>query len=130
MGRKKILSLDFDGVIHSYTSGWSGAAEIKDLPVPGAIEFITYAVDYFEVNIFSTRNAQEGAIPAMQNWLLIYLTEYYEGVLDYAKDTLSKIKFPLEKPPAFVGIDDRIILFEGIFPSMEELQDFKPWNKR
>lgn len=129
MSRKKILSLDFDGVIHSYTSGWSGADEIKDPPVPDAIEFLTYAVDEFEVNIFSTRNAQAGAIPAMQAWLLKYLTEYYEGVEDYARDTLSKIKFPIHKPPAFVGIDDRVILFEGTFPSMERLKDFKPWNK-
>lgn len=129
MSKKKILSLDFDGVIHSYTSGWSGADIIKDPPVPGAIEFITYAVDEFDVNIFSTRNTQPGAIPAMKSWLLQHLIIYYAGVEDYARDTLSKINFPLNKPAAFVGIDDRIILFEGIFPSMERLKSFKPWNK-
>ena len=38
--RKPIICLDFDGVIHSYTSGWKGAAVIPDPPVPGALEFI------------------------------------------------------------------------------------------
>ncbi|MFI5422737.1 MAG: hypothetical protein ACHQWH_02200 [Nitrososphaerales archaeon] len=129
MNKKKIFSIDFDGVIHSYTSGWSTADDIKDPPVPGAIEFLTYVVDEFDVNIFSTRNMQAGAIPAMKEWLLKYLTEYYEGVEDYANDTLSKIKFPLSKPLAFVGLDDRIILFEGAFPSLDRLKSFKPWNK-
>ena len=29
---------DFDGVIHSYTSGWKGVANIPDPPVPGIRE--------------------------------------------------------------------------------------------
>lgn len=129
MSRKKLISLDFDGVIHSYTSKWTAAHEIHDPPVTGAIEFLTFLVDEFEVAIFSTRNTHPGAIPAMKAWLLTYLTEYYGGVEDYAKDTLDKISFPLTKPPASVGLDDRIILFEGEFPSIERLKTFKPWNK-
>jgi hypothetical protein len=129
MGRKKVLSLDFDGVIHSYVSGWSGADQINDPPVPGALRFLAEAVDEFDVAIFSTRNVQPNAIPAMQNWLLQHFTDYYGGVEDYAKDTLAKIRFPMEKPPAFVGIDDRILTFEGLFPSMETLKNFRPWNK-
>ena len=129
MSRKKLLSLDFDGVIHSYNSKWTAAHEIPDPPVPGAIEFLTIAVDEFEVAIFSTRNTHSGAIPAMKTWLLMYLTQYYGGVEEYAQDTLSKISFPLVKPPASVGLDDRIILFEGEFPSVERLKSFKPWNK-
>ena len=37
---KPILCLDFDGVIHSYSSGWKGAAVIPDPPVDGAMRFI------------------------------------------------------------------------------------------
>jgi len=36
---KPILLIDFDGVIHSYTSGWQGAGVISDPPVEGAFDF-------------------------------------------------------------------------------------------
>ena len=31
---KKTVVFDFDGVIHSYTSGWKGESVITDPPVP------------------------------------------------------------------------------------------------
>ena len=43
----KILCLDFDGVIHSFTSGWRGAGIIPDPPVPGALDFIKDATGEF-----------------------------------------------------------------------------------
>jgi hypothetical protein len=38
-------------------------------------------------------------------------------------------KFPAEKPPAHVSLDDRCLLFTGAWPAMETLKEFKPWNK-
>ena len=35
--KKPIVVLDFDGVIHSYKSGWKGADVIPDEPVPGPV---------------------------------------------------------------------------------------------
>ena len=35
MSYKPTVVFDLDGVIHSYTSGWKGASEIPDPPVPG-----------------------------------------------------------------------------------------------
>ena len=52
---KPILCLDFDGVIHSYESGWKGAAAIPDDPVPGAAEFIRTAHEHFAVQVYSAR---------------------------------------------------------------------------
>ena len=54
------ICLDFDGVVHSYVSGWKGATIIPDAPVPmtkRAIELLR--MDY-EVKIFSSRCGQEG----------------------------------------------------------------------
>ena len=39
------------------------------------------------------------------------------------------ISFPESKPPALVTIDDRAVLFTGVWPDVAELRRFKPWNK-
>lgn len=36
----KTICIDFDGVLHSYTSGWQGEDVASDPPVPGAIEWL------------------------------------------------------------------------------------------
>ncbi len=122
-GRKPVLSLDFDGVCHSYTSGWQGAGNIPDCPVDGMWEFLEQAVDIFEVNIFSSRSNQEGGLEAMKLW-------FYHWAENHHPDIVDRLVFPTEKPPAFVGLDDRVLTFKGIWPSMEELKDFKTWTKK
>jgi len=118
------ILVDFDGVLHSYTSGWEGADVISDPPVPGAIEWlwgIGGPDSGFEVCIYSSRSRQEGGIQAMKDWLR-------EHGLD--EDTLGRISFPTQKPAAFLTIDDRAICFEGRFPTLKEIANFKPWNRR
>ncbi|MEM8575553.1 MAG: hypothetical protein AAGF48_13060 [Pseudomonadota bacterium] len=131
MTRKPILCLDFDGVIHSYTSGWKGADVIPDPPVDGAIEFIVKALGSFNVAVFSSRSNQPGGIDAMQRWLAHHFLEYEgEPSADFLAFVRTEIQWPTEKPPALVTIDDRAICFDGNWPSIETLQNFKPWNKR
>ena len=67
--RKPILCLDFDGVLHSYTSGWQGASVVADEPVPGAASFLRDAVEHFSVRIYSSRSGQVGGIGAMKDWV-------------------------------------------------------------
>jgi hypothetical protein len=43
---------------------------------------------------------------------------------------VNEITFPDYKPPAHVTIDDRVICFTGSFPSIEEIENFKPWNNK
>ena len=52
---RPVHALDFDGVLHSYTSGWMGVDKIPDPPVPGALEFCQAAVERFEVVVHSSR---------------------------------------------------------------------------
>lgn len=122
--RKPILCLDFDGVCHSYTSGWQGADVIPDSPVEGMWDFLAAAVMYFEVDIFSSRSNQEGGIPAMQQWFL----RHARGAGDV--DNFYELRFPTEKPPAFIGIDDRVLTFKGEWPDASELLKFKTWNRK
>ncbi len=153
---KKILLLDFDGVLHEYSSGWKGARNIPDPPVSGALEFLVEAIKYFDVCIYSARSRQFGGKRAMRKWLKKH---YYElgmslsGANDetfgnpfwkFISETafadpweyevewaisrlLKKIRFPTKKPAAFLTIDDRCFRFDGVFPDVAELLDFKPW---
>ncbi len=120
-----ILCLDFDGVLHSYVSGWKGAAVIPDPPVPGAMRFIAEALNHFDVHVFSTRSGQEGGLEAMRSWLHGWLCAEFQGD---GNDIFDALKFPLEKPAAFITIDDRALTFDGAWPSMETLRNFRPWN--
>jgi hypothetical protein len=125
---KPILCLDFDGVIHSYSSGWKGADVIPDPPVEGAIAFMLNALHHFDVVIFSSRSNQAGGLKAMQQWLRQHaMGAWYESP---AGPGLEDIRFVTEKPSAMVTLDDRAITFEGTWPHIETLKTFKPWNKR
>lgn len=137
---KPILCLDFDGVCHSYTSGWQGADVIPDPPVDGLFEFLEAASEVFDIVIFSSRSKPNSlggpldGIIAMQTWFGRYYSEYIfaknpelkKTFLDF---TCPLVRFVTEKPPAFVTIDDRAITFAGHWPTIEELKNFQPWYR-
>jgi hypothetical protein len=150
--RKPILSLDFDGVIHSYTSGWKGPRVIPDPPVPGALEFIVRALDCFDVQIYSSRSNYWGGRRAMRRWLKKELASFapnlhitpdwlrsliagigpdpWQDEVRYAVNKLvSRIGFPKHKPPAMITLDDRALTFDGQWPDLDTLAAFKPWYK-
>lgn len=136
-----IITVDFDGVIHSYVSGWQGVSVIKDPPVAGAIEWLQshlpapedidpfqYEAGEFKkhglpiVQIYSSRSKSWFGRRAMKRYLID--NGVHPG---YIRDNI--LKFPKQKPPAFLTIDDRAICFTGSFPTREEMMRFKPWNK-
>jgi len=131
--KKPILCLDFDGVLHSYTSGWAGAANIVDPPVEGAISWlrsllgcpddvgIAERYEDFKIAIYSSRSKYPLGRWAMKRWLKRYGLTKYE---------IELISFPLFKPPAFLTLDDRAFLFTGGFPDPKELIKFTPWYRR
>jgi hypothetical protein len=122
---KPLLCLDFDGVIYGFQSGWQGADCVPDPPVPGALSFISAALDYFTVVVFSSRSGQPGGSYAMQRWLREH---WLDAGLPGDKEKL--IGWPIEKPAAFLTIDDRALTFDGTWPDVRNLLNFKPWNKR
>lgn len=127
---KPILCLDFDGVIHSYISGWKGADVIPDPPVDGAIDFLREAVKHFRVAIFSSRSHQVGGAIAMRTWLGQWIMKAEPNIIMQDPPWFAAIEWPTEKPAALVTLDDRAITFEGKWPSIESLKSFVPWNKR
>lgn len=114
---KPILVIDFDGVLHSYASGWQGADVISDPPVPGAQDFCAAALQQFDVYIVSSRCSQARGMLTIDLWL--EKNNFPPG-----------IKVVRDKPAAQVTIDDRALTFNGEWPSVDSLLQFKPWYKR
>lgn len=114
---KKTIVFDFDGVIHSYKSGWKGVTNIPDGPVSGIKEVIDDLRQDFKVVIVSTRCFQDGGIGAIREWLNKYKIE--------VDDVLG------EKPPAIVYIDDRAICFNGKTNGLAtQIRGFKNWIEK
>lgn len=142
MNGKPVLSLDFDGVVHSYTSGWKGAGNIPDEPVPGAIAFITEAVNHFRVCICSSRCVQDEKDSRsvwVDGYRIVLPQPNYPGIygmVDWLRnhglprDVIKQLEFWVAKPPAHIMIDDRALRFDGnwskLFP--DELVRMQPWN--
>lgn len=119
----KTICIDFDGVLHSYTSGWQGESVASDPPVPGAIVWLREMISNpdFEPVVYSSRSKHASGIQCMKDWLV------FHGL---SPDDLAQLQFPTQKPAAWLTVDDRAICFDGTFPTLTAMQEFKPWNKR
>lgn len=139
------ICLDFDGVIHGYTSGWKGVSVIPDAPVPGAIDAILSYLDAGHiVAIHSSRSKSIRGRWAMKRYLANAIGEHWKQggrskVYDAececwgdATAIVHRIKWPWFKPAAFITIDDRALTFNGDWSefSPEKIVKFKAWNKK
>lgn len=114
---KKTVVFDFDGVIHSYTSGWKREDIIPDPPVPGVKEVIDELITQgYEIVVMSSRAASSAGCMAIREYL--------------DKHQIKVDLVTYEKPPAIVYIDDRAICFDGNAKTLiDKINNFKPWNK-
>lgn len=99
---KQTVVFDFDGVIHSYTSGWCGIDCTPDNPVEGIENVLRELHESgYEVVVVSSRCKVDIGIDAVWNYLEKHnLAGYVDKVCK-------------EKPPAIVYVDDRAICFDG-----------------
>jgi len=109
---KPTLLLDFDGVLSDYHAGWQGPNKLG-APVPGAVDFVRRAVQVFDVVVFSSRARYEEMLLAMRAWL--------------ARHGFPPMPVTATKPPAFLTLDDRALLFTGVWPQPEDLLRFRAW---
>ena len=116
MGKYTVV-FDFDGVIHSYTSGWKGAVVIPDPPVPGIKEAIAeIRAAGYEIVVVSSRCVTGAGVNSIQSWLDSYGIEV-DGIACH-------------KPPAIVYVDDRALYFDGNPKTLlGKITNFKPWYK-
>lgn len=114
---KKTVVFDFDGVIHSYKSGWRGVTIIPDPPVDGMKECIDDLRDSgYEVVVVSTRCETPDGMNAISQWL-----SKHDITVDAVVD---------KKPPAICYVDDRAICFDGNPHKLKDaIERFKPWYR-
>jgi hypothetical protein len=110
--RIKTICLDFDGVIHSYRSGWKGESNIPDPPIHGVREAISHLRKRYRVVIHSSRSATEEGCDAIRKWL--------------ARHDIEVDDVCMHKPPALVYVDDRAIPFTGDWQqTIADINDFR-----
>jgi hypothetical protein len=121
-GEVLTIAVDFDGVINSYKSGWTGNT-LPDPPVPGAIEWLNSIVKFCRVLIHTARlgnQNQPGQEQLIRDWLLKHGLE---------PNVLAALEFA-GKPTAQIYMDDRALRFTGRnFPTLPEIVNHTPWHE-
>lgn len=144
------IAIDFDGVLHSYTSPWVNEHTIPDPPVPGAIEWLINIERDFRVVVHSTRCKTWRGRMAVRRWLVEHIFDAFfvkqivkhntpdafsnmdieEEARIAARVFVARFKLTNRKPAALVYIDDRAWRFNGTnFPTAMEIHAARPWNK-
>ena len=113
---KPTITMDFDGVIHSYITRLRNSNIIPDPPVEGIKEVIDELRKKYYVVISSARASTKEGRQSIIEWL-----NKYSIVVDEVTD---------RKLPAEIHIDDRCICFDGDTNSLiDKIKSFKPWNR-
>lgn len=117
MAYKPTVVFDFDGVIHSYTSGWKGEAVIPDPVVDGISDVIANLRSKgLRVVVVSTRCQTYAGISAIRDYL--------------EKNGIKVDEITALKPPAVCYVDDRSICFNGNTAGLlEEILNFHSWTE-
>ena len=110
--RPRTVCLDFDGVLHSYRSGWKGETVIPDEPIHGTREAVARLRQKYRVVVHSTRCRTPEGRNAVAAWLRRH---------DITVDEVCE-----HKPPAHVYVDDRAVPFRGDWEDVvREIRQFR-----
>ena len=91
--QQRTVCLDFDGVLHSYRSGWCGAEIIPDPPIHGTREAVARLRKVYRVVVHSSRCHSAEGRAAVEAWLKKH---------DITVDEVCE-----HKPPSCVGVRGR-----------------------
>lgn len=130
---KYSIAVDFDGVIHQYTSPWTDVREINDPPMPGAFEWLEEMTKHFKVIIHTCRVTPRDNTEAGWAMSSVVVKRIAHWMREHGlpADVLAKLEFWRKpgKPTALVYIDDRGFRFEGEFPSKNDIHRvLRPWK--
>ena len=113
--RKKIICLDFDGVIHDHLLTWKGIDIIEGMPTQDAKETITQLKDTYTIIVYSGRCKEQRGVDAISEWL---------GKHEIDVDEVSNCK-----PLADYYVDDKAIRFNGDWDGMiHDIENAVHWQ--
>lgn len=114
LDKTKTIALDFDGVIHKYSSGFKGLDNVYDIPMEGCEEALAKLKESgFILKIMSSRPKN-----VIIDWLKTYnLDKYIDGVSN-------------QKIVATIYIDDRGYHFENWSKTLEEINNHPKFKRR
>jgi hypothetical protein len=123
MQDRRLIAVDFDGVLSRNLSPWIDHSTISDEPNTGAISWLTGLLldTRFDVCVHSCRGSKPEGVAAIMAWLVRFGLD---------RQLLDRITFSQKKPNARVFIDDRAIQFRGVWPTYDELANFTPWHPK
>ncbi len=109
---RSTICLDFDGVIHSYQSGWMGEEIIPDPPIHRVDLAVKRLRKDFRVVVYSARCRFAEGRQAIADWL--------------AKHNIEVDDVCETKPVAHVYVDDRAVRFSGDWDqTIEDIYGFR-----
>ena len=117
---KQVVAFDFDGVIHSYRSGWQGVGVITDKPVPGIRDVLRgLRSEGYEIVIYTCRAREFEGYKAVVKWLTA------NKMIEFVSEITQT------KPIAKCYVDDRSIRFDGTVQNLiAEIKNFSSWTER
>lgn len=128
---KKIICLDFDGVVHSYEKGWQDGT-IYGKVTPGFFSWLMQAQEEFNIVIYSSRSKTPEGRLDMGLWLEKQFADWRSLDIMGRGETKMMVTYAHEKPSAWLTIDDRAVCFMGDWTipelTVEAMKEFTPWN--
>ncbi len=114
---RPVLALDLDGVIHPNTSPWQNVYTLPDAPTEGAVDFVHYVrASGWSVEVHTARANAPNADEAVRVWLRDW---------GFPEMRVSHVK-----RNASVYLDDRAMRFNGLWPTLTQLEAAGvPWNR-
>ena len=115
---KRTVAVDFDGVIHKYSSGWQNG-EIYDIPVEGSEQALKKLLKTYNVFIFTARDPRD-----IFDWLRNHFTSIKfkavsKKVIFWTSNNI--IGVTNRKLPALYYIDDRAVKFSNWEKALKEV---------
>ena len=132
---KYTIGVDYHGVLCRYRDGkhWEADKISPDIPNEGAISWLLEASKSFHVAVTCARAAlKPEVVGELCEWLVRHgiPRECLTLVEPSPMVRSQRIWVARFKPRCWLYIDDRAYCFEGTFPSVNEIERFRPWNRR